>query len=57
LYDFDIAAMERYLKIPERQPAYRAGRSHAAFVTNAPLGRKSIEERMACVWEAEGVTT
>lgn len=37
LYAFDAAAMERYLKPPPRQPAYRAHRPHAAFVTNAPI--------------------
>lgn len=37
LYAFDVAAMERYLKPPPRQPAYRANRPHADFVTNAPI--------------------
>jgi len=37
LYAFDAAAMERYLRLPPRQPVYRANRPHAAFVTNAPI--------------------
>jgi lipoate-protein ligase A len=37
LYAFDAAAMDRYLKPPPRQPAYRASRGHADFVTNAPI--------------------
>lgn len=37
LYAFDAAMMERYLKEPDRQPAYRARRRHAAFVANAPI--------------------
>lgn len=37
LYAFDAAAMDRYLTLPPRQPAYRANRPHAAFVTNAPV--------------------
>ena len=37
LYAFNVNAMDRYLKVPTRQPAYRANRSHAGFVTNAPV--------------------
>lgn len=37
LYAFDAAAMDRYLKLPPRQPAYRENRPHTAFVTNAPV--------------------
>jgi len=37
LYGFDVRAMERYLKPPPRQPAYRANRPHGAFVTNVPI--------------------
>jgi lipoate-protein ligase A len=37
LYAFDTDAMNRYLNGPSRQPAYRANRPHAAFVTNAPI--------------------
>lgn len=37
LYAFDAAAMERYLPPPPRQPAYRANRAHADFVTNLPI--------------------
>lgn len=37
LYAFDTAVLERYLKPPPRQPAYRANRPHTAFVTNAPV--------------------
>lgn len=37
LYNFDAALMERYLKEPVRQPAYRAGRCHTAFVANVSI--------------------
>ena len=37
LYDFDLEAIERYLKIPKDIPGYRQGRSHLDFVTNVPL--------------------
>jgi len=47
LYDFDRRLMERYLKEPPRAPAYRAGRTHDAFVTNLPLPRATIETRLS----------
>lgn len=50
LYDFDVHWMERYLKDPERQPPYRAHRSHAAFVTNVPLRPPAIKEAFAGAW-------
>lgn len=53
LYDFDISLMERYLKVPERQPAYRVGRSHGEFVRNVPLALHVIKERLARAWQAD----
>jgi lipoate-protein ligase A len=50
LYDFDVRLMERYLKQPARQPAYRDGRSHSAFVTNVALGPGPIKERITRAW-------
>jgi lipoate-protein ligase A len=47
LYGFDASLMERYLKTPRRQPAYRAGRRHAAFVTNAPMEPVAIVAGLA----------
>ena len=36
LYGFDIGLISRYLRTPDKQPAYREGRPHNAFVTNLP---------------------
>ena len=33
LYDFPIERIDRYLKMPRRQPEYRAGRSHGDFLS------------------------
>ena len=52
LYDFDMRLMDRYLREPVRQPAYRAGRRHAAFVGNAPLAPEVIKARLAGAWSA-----
>lgn len=37
LCEFDVATIERYLRPPVRQPAYRAHRRHTDFVMNAPI--------------------
>jgi lipoate-protein ligase A len=50
LYDFEIPLLERYLRMPPRQPAYRRGRDHAAFVTNVGLDRDVIAERLCWSW-------
>jgi len=34
LLDADLMLMDRYLKHPPREPAYRQGRSHLDFVMN-----------------------
>jgi len=46
LYDFDIAAAGRFLAMPRRQPAYRNGRSHADFLTNAAI-HPNFPQRLA----------
>lgn len=53
LYQFDLAKMARYLHLPSRQPAYRAQRAHADFVTNLPLPRGEIMRWIAAAWHAE----
>lgn len=52
LYAFDLAAVGRYLRLPERQPVYRAGRCHAAFLQNLPTGRDKLCRRLAEMWNA-----
>ncbi len=49
LYDFPLACIAEYLGTPPRQPDYRRGRSHEAFVTNLSVAR---EELVAAVREA-----
>jgi lipoate-protein ligase A len=52
LYEFDIEAMSRYLRAPTRQPAYRDGREHAAFVRNLPCDAAELRKRMCAAWNA-----
>jgi len=47
LYDFAIERVARYLTIPERQPAYRAGRAHQDFLSNVGLPRRILTEAIA----------
>jgi lipoate-protein ligase A len=42
LYDFPLEAISRYLIEPPREPEYRRGRPHAAFVTNLPASREAL---------------
>jgi lipoate---protein ligase len=51
LYAFDIDSAGRYLKAPPRQPEYRGGRTHAAFLRNVPV---SAQELRTCVREVWG---
>jgi lipoate---protein ligase len=44
LVDFDLSLVERCLKTPPRQPAYRQQRPHRNFVTNLPWDRLQQDE-------------
>ncbi len=43
LDDFDLELISRLLRHPPREPDYRAGRAHAAFVANLALGRAALD--------------
>ena len=53
LYDMDLSQIPRYLREPPRQPEYRGGRPHLAFVGNLPLHREDIQQRLRHQWHAE----
>jgi lipoate-protein ligase A len=53
--DFDLALIPRYLRPPERQPAYRAGRPHADFVTALPADTATLRRLLVAEWRPEGV--
>ncbi|MBN2581269.1 MAG: lipoate--protein ligase family protein [Pirellulales bacterium] len=52
LYQFPSEQIGHYLKTPPRTPAYRAGRDHAAFVTNLPLSREVLGNALIQAWAA-----
>ncbi len=46
LYRFPIDRIGRYLTVPRRQPAYRRGRAHDAFLCNLELPRSALIEAL-----------
>lgn len=58
LYDFDLAKISHYLKLPERQPEYREGRTHGDFVMNLPANSEALQGMLRESWGAvEGTIT
>jgi lipoate-protein ligase A len=53
LYGFDVDLVGRYLRLPRRQPDYRGGRAHAAFLTNLAAGRAELARRLQTAWGAD----
>ena len=56
LYNFDLAAIGRYLHSPQRQPEYRQQRDHLAFVRNLPMSRPELEQRLRQAWPGDQTT-
>jgi lipoate-protein ligase A len=52
LYAFDLEQVGRYLHLPVRQPAYRAGRNHLDFLMNLPACRAELVQRFRSAWYA-----
>lgn len=52
LYDFPLPLISRYLKTPPRQPDYRQGRDHDAFVTNLPCTAAMLRRELITAWQA-----
>ena len=50
LYNFALGQIGRYLANAPRQPAYRQGRDHDAFVTNLSLTRAELRETLLQAW-------
>ena len=52
LYDFPLDLIPACLGTPPRQPDYRAGRPHEAFVMNLPCSRASLIDGLRKAWDA-----
>jgi lipoate-protein ligase A len=53
LYAFDLAAVGRLLRLPPRQPEYRARRTHDEFLCNGPITRAELARRLRAAWGAD----
>ena len=53
LYALDPALVTRYLKEPPRQPAHRAGRTHADFLGTLPLPVTELRNRITLFSETD----
>ncbi|GIX05794.1 MAG: lipoate--protein ligase A [Candidatus Poribacteria bacterium] len=52
LLEPDLELMEQVLRTPDRQPAYRRGRSHREFLGRLPLAPESLEETLIQAFHA-----
>jgi lipoate-protein ligase A len=53
LYAFDLTRVPRYLREPPRQPKYRDGRAHLAFLCNLTLDGEELKRRLRRAWAAD----
>lgn len=54
LYDFPLEVVGALLKTPPRQPDYRAGRDHGAFIRNLPLTRDAVRDAVVEAFPTDG---
>jgi lipoate-protein ligase A len=52
LFQFDLPLVGELLKMPDRQPAYRAGRTHDEFVANLSVIGDDLRAALARAWSA-----
>jgi len=52
LLDFDLSAIEKYLRLPARQPGYRRQRSHGEFLVNLEVDPGKLREALRSTWAA-----
>jgi lipoate-protein ligase A len=50
LHAFPLERIGRYLAVPSRQPAYRAGRRHEDFLMNLDLPRTILHGSICSAW-------
>jgi lipoate-protein ligase A len=53
LLHFDLGLIEKYLKLPVKQPQYRRQRSHCEFLINAQVDPASLCESLRLEWAAD----
>jgi len=51
-----LSLIGELLRMPPRQPDYRQGRRHHAFVTNLPASGAAIREALITAWQPDATT-
>jgi lipoate-protein ligase A len=54
LCGFPLERVDRYLRLPRKQPAYRANRPHGEFLVNLELPRAGLAEAIRSAWLPDG---
>ncbi len=54
LLDFDLALIEKVLRMPSKQPDYRQSRSHGEFLMNWNVSAKAVKAALRQAWRAIG---
>jgi lipoate-protein ligase A len=57
LYEFDLRLAELFLLSPPRQPKYRRGREHTAFMRNLRMDPENYRFALTTAWEANEIVT
>jgi lipoate---protein ligase len=57
LFEIDLNLMEKVLRLPSRQPAYRQERPHRAFLTKLPPFKEQLRGKLVHLWEAHEALT
>ena len=52
LHAFDARLVDRYLRMPGRQPDYRLQRKHSEFLTNLAVDSSELRRRLSIAWNA-----
>jgi lipoate-protein ligase A len=52
LLDFELARIQRYLRMPSKEPAYREHRAHGDFLRTVNLSAGGVKEALRETWRA-----
>jgi hypothetical protein len=52
LLGLDTGMVERTLRMPSKEPGYRASRPHRDFIINLEVSTRQVEDALVRVWEA-----
>jgi len=52
LLQFDLTLIDRFLRMPSKEPDYRQGRSHKDFLTNLALPADAVKRALRDAWGA-----